>query len=179
MTALKKLYEKEVSKQMVKEYGYPNVCQIPKLLKIVVNRGVGIAAQDSKQMDIASQELAMITGQKPLITKAKKSIAVFKLRAKQPIGCKVTLRGARMYQFFDKLVNICLPRIRDFKGLSPKSFDGRGNYTFGITEQLIFPEIDYDKVDKVRGMDITVCTTAQTDDEARTLLKLLGVPFRI
>ena len=178
MTELKQYYEKEVVKQLSKQFGYKNPNQLPRLVKIVINRGVGAAAQDSKQMDIAAQELAIITGQKPLITKAKKSIAVFKLRAKQPIGCKVTLRGARMYQFFGKLVNICLPRIRDFRGLSPKSFDGRGNYTFGVTEQLIFPEIDYDKVDKVRGMDITVCTSAKTDDEARALLKYLGVPFR-
>lgn len=178
MVTLKKLYEKEVKKLMMKEFGYKNVFEIPRLEKIVINRGVGEATSNPKALDIAAQELVVITGQKPLITKAKKSIALFKLRAKQPIGCKVTLRGDRMYQFFDKLINICLPRIRDFKGLPPKSFDGKGNYTIGITEQLIFPEIDYDKVDKVRGMDITICTTSKTDDEARSLLRLLGVPFR-
>jgi len=175
---LKEHYEKEVKKQLMKSFAYKNVFQVPKIEKVVVNRGIGIAASDSKALDVAVQEIAMITGQKPLITKAKKSIAVFKLRAKQPIGCKVTLRGKRMFQFLDKLINISLPKIRDFKGVSPKSFDGRGNYTLGVTEQLIFPEVDYDKIDKIRGMDITICTTAKTDNEARELLKLLGVPFR-
>lgn len=175
---LKQLYDKEIKNKLAKEFGHKNVSEVPKLVKIVINRGIGSAVSDPKTLDVAVNEIAQITGQKPLITKAKKSIAVFKLRAKQPIGCKVTLRGKRMYQFFDKLINLCLPRIRDFKGMNPKSFDGRGNYSMGITEQLIFPEIDYDKVDKVRGMDITVCTTAKTDDEARAMLKLMGVPFR-
>lgn len=175
---LKETYQKETSKSLMKKFGYKNIFQVPKISKVVINRGVGLAVSDSKAMDVAVQELAMITGQRPLITKAKKSIAVFKIRAKQPIGCKVTLRGSRMYQFLDKLINICLPKIRDFRGVSPKSFDGRGNYTLGITEQLIFPEVDYDKVDRTRGMDITICTTAKSDDEARELLKGLGVPFR-
>ncbi len=175
---LKEIYDKEASKNLMKKFGYKNVFQVPKIIKVVINRGVGLSVSDSKAMDVAVQELAMITGQKPLITKAKKSIANFKIRAKQPIGCKVTLRGKRMYQFLDKLINICLPKIRDFRGVSPKSFDGRGNYTIGITEQLIFPEVDYDKVDRTRGMDITICTSAKTDEEARELLRDLGVPFR-
>ncbi len=175
---LKEFYEKEVAKKLSEKFGYKNIYQIPKVTKIVINRGVGIAASDPKALEIASQELAMITGQKPLITKAKKSIAAFKVRAKQPIGCKVTLRGKRMYQFLNKLINISLPKIRDFRGVSSKSFDGRGNYTLGITEQLIFPEVDYDKVDKIRGMDITICTSAKTDEEAKELLKYLGMPFR-
>jgi len=175
---LKSKYEKEIKKSLAKDFGYKNVFQIPRVIKVVVNRGVGEAAGNPKALDLAAAELAQITGQRPLLTKAKKSIAAFKVRAKQPIGCKVTLRGKRMYQFLDKLINLSLPRIRDFKGVSPKSFDGRGNYTFGITEQLIFPEIDYDKVDKVRGMDITICTSAKTDEEARALLKYFGVPFR-
>ena len=175
---LKEIYDKEASKNLMKKFGYKNVFQVPKIIKVVINRGVGLSVSDSKAMDVAVQELAMITGQKPLITKAKKSIANFKIRAKQPIGCKVTLRGKRMYQFLDKLINICLPKIRDFRGVSPKSFDGRGNYTIGITEQLIFPEVDYDNVDRTRGMDITICTSAKTDAEARELLRDLGVPFR-
>ncbi|MCX5749411.1 MAG: 50S ribosomal protein L5 [Candidatus Saganbacteria bacterium] len=175
---LKIKYEKEIKAAMKKEFNYKNDHEIPRVVKVVVNRGVGEAVQNPKALDIASNELAQITGQKPLITKAKKSIAVFKVRAKQPVGCKVTLRGSRMYQFLDKLINLSLPRIRDFKGVPPKSFDGKGNYTLGITEQLIFPEIDYDKVDKTRGMDITICTSAKTDDEARSLLKYFGVPYR-
>lgn len=175
---LKEKFEKEIRKTLMKEFGYRNVFEIPKIIKVVINRGVGEAASNPKALDLAVAELAQITGQKPLLTKAKKSIAAFKVRAKQPIGCKVTLRGKRMYQFLDKLINLSLPRIRDFKGVPPKAFDGRGNYTLGVTEQLIFPEIDYDKVDKIRGMDITICTSAKTDDEARALLKYLGVPFR-
>ncbi len=178
MLALKERYEKEIKKLMGKEFGYLNVNQIPKVEKVVINRGIGEAISNPKAFDIAIDEIAQITGQKPLTTKSKKAIAVYKLRAKQAIGCKVTLRGKRMYHFLDKLINIALPRIRDFRGVSPKSFDGRGNYTLGVTEQLIFPEIDYDKVDKVRGMDITICTTAKTDDEARALLKYFGMPFR-
>ena len=176
---LKDMYDSETSQKMMERFKYKNKMEIPRLDKIVVNRGVGEAISNPKAMEIAVAELAQITGQQPLITKAKKSIAVYKIREKQAIGCKVTLRGMRMYHFLDKLINICLPRIRDFRGVSPKSFDGRGNYTLGITEQLIFPEVDYDKVDKVRGMDITICTTAKTDDESRTLLEYMGIPFRI
>lgn len=175
---LKEIYEKEAIKTLMEKFGYKNVLQVPKVVKVVINRGVGAAVNDPKALDIAAQELALITGQKPVITRAKKSIAAFKVRAKQPIGCKVTLRGKRMYQFLDKLINICLPKIRDFKGVSPKSFDGRGNYSLGISEQLIFPEVDYDKVDKIRGMDITICTSAKNDTEAKELLKCLGMPFR-
>lgn len=175
---LKQLYKKNTIKSMIDKFGYQNKMEVPKMEKIVVNRGIGESVSNPKALDICIDELAVITGQKPLRTKAKKSLAQFKVRAKQDIGCKVTLRGRRMYQFLDKLINICLPRIRDFRGVSPKSFDGRGNYTIGITEQLIFPEIDYDKVDKVRGMDITICTTAKTDDEAKALLSFLGMPFR-
>ncbi len=178
MTTLKQKYDKVIVKELTKEFSYTNRMEVPCLKKVVINRGLGESVSNPKAMDISLAELAAITGQKPAVTKAKKSIAAFKLRAKQPIGCKVTLRGTRMYHFLDKLINICLPRIRDFKGISPKSFDGHGNYTMGVTEQLIFPEIDYDKVDKVRGMDITICTTAKTDKEARALLTLMGMPFR-
>ena len=174
---LKVKYENEVKKALLEQYKYESVMQIPALNKIVINIGVGDATQDSKRLEEAVQELTMITGQKPIITKAKKSIATFKLREGQEIGCKVTLRGLRMWDFFDKLVTICLPRVRDFRGVSKNAFDGRGNYTLGIKEQLIFPEIDYDKVAKVRGMDIVVVTTAKKDDEAYTLLELLGMPF--
>ena len=178
MTTLKQKYDKVIIKELTKEFSYTNSMEVPCVKKVVINRGLGESVSNPKAMDISLAELAAITGQKPAVTKAKKSIAAFKLRAKQPIGCKVTLRGTRMYHFLDKLINICLPRIRDFKGISPKSFDGHGNYTMGVTEQLIFPEIDYDKVDKVRGMDITICTTAKTDKEARALLTLMGMPFR-
>ena len=174
---LKVKYENEVRKALLEKYNYSSTMQIPALNKIVINIGVGDATQDSKRLEEAVQELTMITGQKPIITKAKKSIATFKLREGQEIGCKVTLRGLRMWDFFDKLVTICLPRVRDFRGVSKNAFDGRGNYTLGIKEQLIFPEIDYDKVAKVRGMDIVVVTTAKKDDEAYTLLELLGMPF--
>jgi large subunit ribosomal protein L5 len=162
----------------VAELGLRNVMEAPRLTKIVVNCGVGKATQQASLLEGAVADLAVITGQKPLVTKAKKSIAGFKVRQGNAIGAKVTLRGARMWEFFDRLVSLAIPRIRDFRGLSPTAFDGRGNYTFGVTEQLIFPEIDYDKIDTVRGMDITICTTARTDDEARALLAALGFPFR-
>ena len=161
----------------MKEFEYKSLMQVPALNKIVVNIGVGDATQEKKRLEEAVEELALITGQKPIITKAKKSIATFKLREGEPIGCKVTLRGIRMYEFFDKLVSIALPRVRDFRGVSKNSFDGRGNYTLGIKEQLIFPEINYDKVQKVRGMDIIIVTTANSDEEAYSLLKALGMPF--
>ena len=170
-------YENEIRKALLEKYQYSSTMQIPALSKIVINIGVGDATQDSKKLEEAVSELTLISGQKPIITKAKKSIATFKLREGQEIGCKVTLRGLRMYDFFDKLVSIALPRVRDFRGVSKNAFDGRGNYTLGIKEQLIFPEIDYDKVAKVRGMDIVIVTTARTDAEAYTLLDLLGMPF--
>ncbi len=160
------------------EKRYDNPMRVPRVIKVVINRGVGEAREDAKAMDVSARELAEITGQKPLVIKAKKAIAAFKLKGGLPIGLKVTLRGRRMRDFVNKLVNICLPRIRDFKGVSPTSFDGRGNYTLGIREQLIFPEVDYEKVDRVRGMDITFVTTARSDQEARELLEALGVPFR-
>jgi len=161
----------------MKHFGYKNVMAVPKLVKINVNMGLGEAISNAKILDVASEELAAITGQHPVVTKAKKSIAAFKLRQGMPIGVTVTLRGDRMFEFFDRLVNIALPRVRDFRGVSPKSFDGRGNYTLGLRDQLIFPEVDYGKVDKARGMNITVVTTAKTDDEAYELLKVLGMPF--
>ena len=170
-------YENEVRKALLEKYQYSSTMQIPALSKIVINIGVGDATQDSKKLEEAVSELTLISGQKPIITKAKKSIATFKLREGQEIGCKVTLRGLRMYDFFDKLVSIALPRVRDFRGVSKNAFDGRGNYTLGIKEQLIFPEIDYDKVAKVRGMDVVIVTTAKNDAEAYTLLDLLGMPF--
>ncbi|MBR1581434.1 MAG: 50S ribosomal protein L5 [Bacilli bacterium] len=176
-TRLLEKFEKEITPELMKKYNYKNVMQVPHLDKIVINIGVGDATQDSKKLDEAVSELALISGQKPIITKAKNSIATFKLREGQAIGCKVTLRGIRMYEFFDKLVSISLPRVRDFRGVSKNAFDGRGNYTLGIKEQLIFPEIDYDKVAKVRGMDIVVVTTANTDEEAYSLLEALGMPF--
>ena len=174
---LKERYDSEIKKALHDKYGYKSVMQIPGLDKIVVNIGVGEATQDSKKLEEAVAELTQITGQKPVITKAKKSIASFKLREGQAIGCKVTLRGIRMWDFFDKLVSVALPRVRDFRGVSKNAFDGRGNYTLGVKEQLIFPEIDYDKVSKVRGMDVVIVTTAKTDAEAYTLLELLGMPF--
>lgn len=178
MARLKTYYEKEVVPALVEEFSYRNRVEVPRMEKIVVNMGLGEAIQNIKILDSAVRELAMIVGQRPVVTKAKKSIATFKLRKGMSIGCMVTLRRERMYEFFDRLVNVALPRIRDFRGVSPKSFDGRGNFSLGIKEQFIFPEIDYDKVDKVMGMNITVVTTAKTDDEARRLLKLMGVPFR-
>jgi large subunit ribosomal protein L5 len=175
---LKLRYREEIAPALKEQFGLGNVMLIPGLTKIVVNMGVGDAARDSKLMDGAVRDLATITGQKPMITKARKSIAQFKLREGQPIGCHVTLRGDRMWEFCDRLVSIALPRIRDFRGLSPKQFDGKGNYTFGLNEQSMFHEIDPDKIDRVRGMDITVVTTATNDDEGRALLKLLGFPFK-
>jgi len=178
MARLKTYYEKEVVPALVKEFKYKNRMEVPRIEKIVVNMGLGDAIQNIKILDSAVQELAMIVGQRPVVTKAKKSIATFKLRKGMSIGCMVTLRRERMYEFLDRLVNVALPRIRDFRGISPKSFDGRGNFSMGVKEQFIFPEIDYDKVEKVTGMNITVVTTAKTDDEARELLRLMGVPFR-
>ena len=175
---LKKKYREEIIPALQEEFKYPNVMQIPGLTKIVVNMGVGEAARDSKIIDGAVRDLTAITGQKPAITKARKSIAQFKLRAGQPIGAYATVRGDRMWEFLDRLISIALPRIRDFRGLSPKQFDGNGNYTFGLTEQSVFHEIDADSIDRVRGMDITVVTTAKTDEEARSLLKQLGFPFK-
>ena len=174
---LKEHYQKVVREALTKEFGYTNPMQVPKLDKIVINMGVGEATADSKKINLAVAELTAIAGQKPVITKARKSIAQFKVRQGQPIGAMVTLRGDRMYEFLDRLVNIALPRVRDFRGISGKSFDGRGNYTLGLKEQLVFPEIDYDKVDKVRGMDIVICTTAKTDAEAKALLKGFDMPF--
>jgi large subunit ribosomal protein L5 len=178
MARLKDHYEKEVVPALIKIFDYKNRMQVPRLEKIVINMGLGEAIQNIKILDSAVQELSLITGQKPVITKARRSIATFKLRQGMSIGCSVTLRKERMYEFFDRLVNINLPRVRDFRGISPKSFDGRGNFALGLKEQIIFPEIDYDKIDKIRGMNIVVVTTAKTDDEARQLLKLMGVPFR-
>ena len=178
MNRLRQKYENEVKNQMVEKFGYKSVMQIPTIDKIVINMGIGDAVSNSKVLDEAVAELALITGQKPVITRAKKSIAGFRLREGMPIGCKVTLRGERMYDFLDKLVSVSLPRVLDFRGVSKKSFDGRGNYTLGVKEQLIFPEIDFDKVNKVRGMDIVVVTTANTDEEARELLTQLGMPFQ-
>ena len=178
MNRLRQKYENEVKNQMVEKFGYKSVMQIPTIDKIVINMGIGDAVSNSKVLDEAVAELALITGQKPVITRAKKSIAGFRLREGMPIGCKVTLRGERMYDFLDKLVSVSLPRVRDFRGVSKKSFDGRGNYTLGVKEQLIFTEIEFDKVNKVRGMDIVVVTTANTDEEARELLTQLGMPFQ-
>jgi large subunit ribosomal protein L5 len=175
---LKVKYEKEVKPRMTEKFGYKNVMQVPKLVSISVNRGVGEAIENPQALDKSVQEFVLITRQRPVITKAKRSIASFKVREQTPIGVKVTLRGNRMYTFFENLVNVALPRIRDFKGLSPDSFDGRGNYTFGIKEQLIFPQIDYDMVDKVRGFNVTIVTTAKTDEEAKALLEFLGFTFR-
>ncbi|WP_049567378.1 50S ribosomal protein L5 [Streptomyces sp. SBT349] len=175
---LKARYREEITGKLRDEFAYPNIMQVPGLTKIVVNMGVGDAARDSKLMEGAVRDLATITGQKPTVTKARKSIAQFKLREGQPIGAHVTLRGDRMWEFLDRLLSLALPRIRDFRGLSPKQFDGRGNYTFGLTEQVMFHEIDPDRIDRVRGMDITVVTTANTDDEGRSLLRHLGFPFK-
>ncbi len=178
MAKFKEIYQQKVVPAMMKQFNYRNVMQVPKLEKIVVNMGLGEAIQNIKILDSAVQELTAITGQKPVITKAKKSIAQFKLRKGMPIGCMVTLRQERMYEFFNRLVNTALPRVRDFKGISGKSFDGRGNYALGIREQLVFPEIHYDKIDKVKGMNIVIATTAKTDEEGKELLRLLGMPFR-
>lgn len=178
MNRLKEKHLKEITPALMSKFNYKSVMQTPKLEKIVINMGVGDAVQNAKALDKAVEELTLITGQKPVITRAKKSIAGFRLREGMPIGAKVTLRGERMYEFFDKLVSVSLPRVRDFRGISKKSFDGRGNYTLGVKEQLIFPEIDYDKVSKVRGMDIVIVTTANTDEEARELLTQFGMPFQ-
>lgn len=178
MNRLKERYQKEIVPALMEKFNYSSVMEAPKIEKIVVNMGIGDAVTNSKALDAAVEELALITGQKPLVTRAKKSIAGFKLREGMPIGAKVTLRSDRMYEFLDKLISVSLPRVRDFRGVSKKAFDGRGNYTLGIREQLIFPEIDYDKVNKVRGMDIVIVTTANTDEEARELLTLVGMPFK-
>ncbi|NRD77541.1 50S ribosomal protein L5 [Bacillus sp. BRMEA1] len=178
MNRLKEKYVKEISPALMSKFNYKSVMQVPKIEKIVLNMGVGDAVQNAKALDNAVEELATITGQKPVVTRAKKSIAGFRLREGMPIGAKVTLRGERMYEFLDKLVSVSLPRVRDFRGVSKKAFDGRGNYTLGIKEQLIFPEIDYDKVSKVRGMDIVIVTTANTDEESRELLTQFGMPFQ-
>ena len=174
---LKKTYAESIAKAMTEKFGYSNVMEVPRLDKIVINMGVGEATQDKKKVDIAAAEMELIAGQKPVITKAKKSIAQFKLREGMPIGVKVTLRRERMYEFLDRLITVALPRVRDFRGLNPNSFDGRGNYAMGLKEQIIFPEISYDRIEKVRGMDVIVTTTAKTDDEARELLRLFGFPF--
>jgi len=178
MARLKERYQKDIAPAIAKEFGIENPMAVPRLAKIVVNMGMGEALANAKVLDTAVEELKAIVGQKPVVTKAKKSIASFKLRQGNPIGVMVTLRGERMYEFFDRLVSVALPRVRDFRGVSPKAFDGRGNYTIGIREQLIFPEIDFNKVDKLRGMNISIVTTARDDEQARALLKSLGMPFR-
>ncbi len=178
MARLKELYNNEIIPRLMKDFGYRNVMEVPKLQKIVINMGLGEAIQNVKILDSAAVELAAIAGQKAVITKAKKSIASFKLRQGMPIGCMVTLRRERMYEFLDRLVNVSLPRVRDFKGVSGKAFDGKGNYSLGVKEQLIFPEINYDKVDKIKGMNITIVTSAKNDEEGKALLQLLGMPFR-
>lgn len=178
MSRLKEKYQREIRDALIKRFGYRNPLEAPRLEKVVINLGVGEAKENAKLLDSAAEDLTIITGQRPIITRAKKSVASFKVREGMAIGCKVTLRGKRMYDFLDKLINICLPRVRDFRGVSQHSFDGRGNYSLGIKEQLIFPEIEYSKVDKVRGMDISIVTTAKTDEEGKELLRLLGMPFR-
>ena len=178
MSQLKEFYEKEAVPKLIKAFDYKNIMQVPKLEKVVLNMGLGEAIQNIKLLDAAAAELKIIAGQKPVITRAKKSIAAFKLREGMPIGCMVTLRRNRMYDFFYKLVNIALPRVRDFRGISAKAFDGRGNYSLGIKEHMIFPEIDFDKIDRIKGLNISVVTSAKTDDEGRELLRILGMPFR-
>jgi large subunit ribosomal protein L5 len=175
---LQEKYDKEVRPALTEKFGYKNVMELPKVEKIIINMGVGEAVGNPKALDSAVADLTIIAGQKPILTRAKKSLAAWKLREGMPIGCKVTLRGTRMYQFLDKFMNIALPRVRDFRGVSDKAFDGRGNYAVGLKEQLIFPEIEYDKIDKIRGMNIVIVTTAKTDEEARELLRLMGMPFR-
>ena len=177
-TRLKERYENEIRPTLIREFSYKNALQTPSIHKVVINVGVGEALQNSKALDATVRDIGAITGQKPVVTKARRSIAAFKLRAGNAIGVSVTLRGSRMYEFMDRLINVALPRTRDFQGISPNSFDGRGNYTLGLREQLIFPEIDYDKIDKLRGMEISVVTTARTDEEGRRLLQLIGMPFR-
>lgn len=178
MSRLKDLYTNEIVEAMMKKFGYKNIMQVPKLDKIVINMGVGEAKENSKVLDAAVKEMEIITGQKAVLTRAKNSVANFKIREGMPIGCKVTLRGEKMYEFLDRLVNLALPRVRDFRGVSADSFDGRGNYALGIKEQIIFPEIEYDKIDKVRGMDVIIVTTAKTDEEARELLRAFNMPFK-
>jgi len=178
MSKLKEEYINSIKPKLKEKFNYKNDMQVPQLVKIVVNIGIGEAIQNIKLLDAAQEELKLITGQKPVVTRAKKSIAAFKLRTGMPIGCMVTLRKSRMFDFLDKLINIALPRVRDFRGISPKSFDGNGNYSLGIKEQIIFPEIDYDKIDKIRGLNITIVTTTSRDSEAREMLKLMGMPFR-
>ena len=177
MARLKVKYTEEIAPALFKQFGYKSTMQVPKIDKIIVNVGCGEARENPKVLDAVARDLATITGQKAVITKAKKSIANFKLREGMPVGCKVTLRGDKMWEFLDRLFNVALPRVRDFRGINPNAFDGRGNYALGIKEQLIFPEIEYDKIDKIRGMDIVICTTAQTDEEAKALLTLVGAPF--
>lgn len=177
MPRLKDLYREQIVQTLLKDLGYQNVMQIPRMQKIVVNVGMGEALQNARAMDAAVEDIATITGQRPIVTRARKSIATFKLREGNPVGVKVTLRGNRMWDFLDRLCNVVLPRQRDFRGISPDSFDGRGNYTLGLREQLVFPEIDFDKIDKIRGMEITLVTSAQTDEEGYQLLRLLGMPF--
>lgn len=177
MNRLKETYNSEIVPAMIAKFGYKNIMQVPKIDKVVINMGVGEAKENAKSLESAVNDLQIITGQKVVVTKAKKSVANFKIREGMPIGCKTTLRGDKMYNFLDRLINLALPRVRDFRGVNAESFDGRGNYALGIKEQLIFPEIEFDKVDKVRGMDVIVVTTAQTDEEARELLRLFGMPF--
>jgi large subunit ribosomal protein L5 len=178
MSGIQEYYQKECVPQLMQEFGYKNINEVPKLGKIVLNMGLGEGVQSPKSVDLAAEELTQIAGQKAVITRAKKAIATFKLRQGMPIGCRVTLRHERMYDFFSKLVHIALPRVRDFRGLSPKMFDGRGNFAMGIKEQIIFPEIDYDKIEKIRGLNVVITTTAKTDEEGRFLLKVMGLPFR-
>jgi large subunit ribosomal protein L5 len=178
ITRLKTVYQETITPKLITQFQYTNVHQVPKVTKITINRGLGEAAQNAKSLDASISEIALITGQKPVVTRAKKAIAGFKIRQGMPVGIMVTLRGERMYAFLDRLINLTLPRIRDFRGVSAKSFDGRGNYTLGVREQLIFPEVEYDKIDQVRGLDISIITTAKTDEEGRALLKEMGMPFR-
>ena len=178
MSRLRETYQKDLKPALTKEFDYKSPMEVPRLDKVILNMGLGEAIQNIKVLDAAMEELALIAGQRPIVTRARKSIASFKLREGMPIGCMVTLRRGRMYDFFDKLVNVALPRVRDFRGLSDKSFDGRGNYTLGIKEHIIFPEIDYDKIDKIKGLNITIVTTARTDEEGKALLKMMGMPFR-
>lgn len=178
MASLKERYEKEMVPKLTEQFGYTNVHQVPKVIKVTLNRGLGEASQNAKALESSIKEIATITGQKPVVTRARKAIAGFKVREGMPVGVVVTLRQKRMYAFLDRLINLALPRIRDFRGVSPKSFDGRGNYTLGVREQLIFPEVSYDKIDQIRGMDISIVTTATNDEEGRALLKEMGMPFR-
>lgn len=178
MATLKERYEKEIVPKLTEQFGYTNIHQVPKLVKVTINRGLGEASQNAKALESSLSEIAVITGQKPVVTRSKKAIAGFKIREGMPVGMAVTLRRDRMYAFVDRLLNLALPRIRDFRGVNPKSFDGRGNYTLGVREQLIFPEVSYDKIDQIRGMDISIVTTAMTDEEGRALLKEMGMPFR-